>query len=141
MASGDLSTLKSNGVSQVTAGHVVTCTMQVANPGPSDASPTQLVDAMPAQCNEFSWNCTPSGGASCAASGFGSIAEPVSLPPGSSIVVVTQCLLSGATGALTNTVSVTPPYGWVDPNLANNSATDSDPIVPEPVELMRFTIE
>lgn len=141
-ASGDLSTSKSNGAAQVTAGQVTTYTMQIINPGPSDASPTVLSDPMPAQCDEFSWSCTPSGGASCAANGFGSIAEPVSLPPGSSLVVAAQCLLSSAaTGTLANTVSVAPPYGWIDPDLANNSATDSDPITPVPVELMRFTIE
>lgn len=141
-ASGDLSTSKSNGSTQVTAGQITTYTMQIINPGPSDASPTQLSDPMPAQCDEFSWSCTPSGGASCAASGFGSIAEPVSLPPGGSLVVVAQCLLSSAaTGTLANTVSVAPPYGWIDANLANNSATDSDPITPVPVELMGFTIE
>jgi len=141
-ASGDLSTFKSNGASQVTAGQIVTYTMQVANPGPSDASPTQLDDQMPAQCNEFSWTCTPSGGASCSSSGFGSISEQTSLPAGGSLVLVAQCLLSPtATGTLTNPLSLTPPYGWIDPNLGNNAATDSDPIAPSPVELMTFTLE
>ena len=141
-ASGNLSATKTNGLTQVNAGQVVTYAIQVQNSGPSLAAPTQLVDGMPAQCSEFSWTCTPSGGATCTGSGFGSISDTVSLPPGGSLLIIAQCLVStSATGTLSNTVSLTPPYGWIDPDPTNNSATDSDPITPVPVELQLFLIE
>ena len=37
----------------------------------------------------------------------------------------------GATGTLSNTAAVTPPGGVVDPNPANNTATDVDTLTPE----------
>jgi hypothetical protein len=42
---------------------------------------------------------------------------------------VDAVVAAGATGTLTNTASVSPPPGLLDPNPGNNSATDSDPIV------------
>ena len=53
----------------------------------------------------------------------------MTMPPGSSIIYnATGTLNSAATGTLSDTATVTAPNGTPDPNLANNSATDSDTI-------------
>ena len=51
------------------------------------------------------------------------------MPPGSTITYkATGKLSAAATGTVANTASVTVPSGITDPNLANNSATDTDNI-------------
>ena len=52
------------------------------------------------------------------------------MPSGSKITYSAKGKLSaGATGNLSNTAQVTAPNGVLDPNTANNSATDSDTII------------
>src|SRR5205823_14990790 len=61
------------------------------------------------------------------ASGSGDISDTVDLPAGSTITyTVNASIGSGATGSLVNTASVTAPAGVTDPDLSNNSATDTD---------------
>jgi hypothetical protein len=57
----------------------------------------------------------------------------VTLPSGASATFTALSSLSAsATGSLVNTASVTAPAGVTDPNLVNNSATDSDTILALP---------
>src|SRR5262249_58188857 len=51
------------------------------------------------------------------------------LAGGTATIVVTATLDPSATGALVNTAMIFPPYGVVDPDLADNIATDVDTIV------------
>ena len=49
------------------------------------------------------------------------------MPAGSVITyIATGTISSSATGTLSDTGTVTAPSGVTDPNLANNSATDTD---------------
>ena len=64
-----------------------------------------------------------------AASGTGNINDTVDMPSGSKVTYSAKGKVSaGATGNLSNTAQVTAPNGVLDPNTANNSATDSDTI-------------
>src|SRR5439155_464927 len=70
------------------------------------------------------------GGASgFTASGTGNINDTVTMPIGSSITyTATGTLSPSATGTLSDTVTVTAPAGVTDPNLTNNTVTDTDTI-------------
>jgi uncharacterized repeat protein (TIGR01451 family) len=60
------------------------------------------------------------------------IDNTVTMPPGSSITYkATGKLSAAATGTVSDSASVTAPSGISDPNLANNSATDTDNITLE----------
>ena len=55
------------------------------------------------------------------------------MPAGSTITYVVQTTVPlAATGTLSNTATVTAPIGITDPNLANNTATDTDTVAPPP---------
>ncbi len=115
-------------------GQAITYTITVVNDGPSDVSGASVVDALPSWLTGATFTATPSGGASgFTASGSGSIDDTnLDLPVDSTITYTLQANIApSATGTLTNTATVTPPTGVNDTNSANNSATDSDTLVPE----------
>ena len=140
-AAADLSITKTDnkGGSSVTGavGGVVpgtgeTYTIVVSNSGPSAVTGASVVDTLPAFFTSDTWTATQSGGASgFSASGSGNINDTVNLPVVSSITyTVTGTVSPSATGTLINTATVTAPAGVTDPNLANNTATDTDTITP-----------
>src|SRR5207248_646132 len=64
-----------------------------------------------------------------AASGSGNLATTATMRPGAVIVYTVPATVSGsATGTIVNTATVAVPAGTTDPNLANNSANDSDTV-------------
>ncbi len=125
----DLAISKDDGVSQVNPGEPVTYTIVVTNAGPATAAGAVVSDAFPASLLGVSWTCVGASGGSCAASGSGNLAELVDLPNGGSVAFTVSATLSGsAAGSLTNTATVVAPADRVDPELADNSATDSDTV-------------
>jgi uncharacterized repeat protein (TIGR01451 family) len=109
---------------QYTAGAPLTYTITVGNAGPGTAASTTIVDAFPAAYTGAAWTCAPSGGASCAASGSGTIAAVVSLPPGSEVVyTVDGVVADGTTGTLTNSATAVVGAPAIDPDTTNNTAT------------------
>src|SRR5436305_15171417 len=74
------------------------------------------------------YTATQTGGAAgFTATGSGNISDTVTMPAGSVIAyIATGTISSSATGTLSDTGMVTAPSGVTDPNLANNSATDTD---------------
>ncbi len=106
----------------------MTYTIVVSNAGPSDVTGATVTDTLPAALTNVSWTCIPAGGASCTAGPIaGNIADSVNIPVGDSVTyTVTADVLASATGNLDNTASVSEPAGVTDPDLTNNSATDSD---------------
>ncbi len=137
-ANADLQITKSNGQSQATPGGPVTYTIVASNPsGPDDALGARVVDVFPSEIVSCSIGCTAAGGGSCPVGGglappAAAIDELVDLPVGGSVTFVATCNIdTGATGTLTNTATVSVPATMGDPSLGNNSATDSDPLVPE----------
>ncbi len=113
----------------VAPGQTVTYTITVTNNGPNPTTGATVGDTFPAQLGNVTWTCVGSG---CPApSGTGNLAAVLgSLPPGAmATFTVTGTVATGAMGTLSNTVTVTPPAGVTDPDPANNTATDNNPIV------------
>jgi uncharacterized repeat protein (TIGR01451 family) len=117
-----------------TPGTTVTYLITAANNGPSAVTGATITDTIPDTLTKVTWSCASASGANAScrtASGTGNITVPVNLTSGAGVILhVTGTLVSGATGTLTNTASVSPPMGTTDPNPSNNSATHTDPITP-----------
>ena len=111
----------------VVAGQDATYTLDVTNLGPSvSLAPIRVVDTLPAGSSFVSaagvgWVCTPG-------SGTVTCASATDLAPGSAAtqIVVTVAIPSSQTGTVVNTATVS--GATPDPNLANNTATDSTPV-------------
>ena len=132
----DLAITKTDGRSSVSAGTQISYTITVRNNGPNAVTGATVTDTVPsgtAGLTNVTWTCAATVGSSCsAASGSGNaLATTVSLAnSGSATITVTGTFGSATSGTLTNTATVTAPTAISDPNLANNTATDSDTIVP-----------
>ena len=128
----DLSVTKTDGQAQYVPGRPVTYTITVSNAGPSFASQAAVVDTLdPAIISSATWSAVFTGtGSTGTASGTGSISENIDLAVGGTAVytVVAQTL-AGATGSLTNTVTVSTSDLANDPNPVNNTATDTDTLL------------
>ncbi len=128
----DLAVSKDDGVTNAVPGTSVTYSIVASNlSGPSNAPGSQVVDNFPAACTSVNWTCAGSGGGSCTAMGSGNINDTVDLPVGASVTYTAICAINpSATGTLDNTVTVSAAAGITDTDPANNSATDSDTLVP-----------
>lgn len=133
--SADVAVSMSADPPEYSPGAALAYAITVANAGPANAAGVTVVDAFPSAYQNPVWTCTASGGASCSASGSGTIAQTTSLPSGSAVVFrVNGTVAAGTTGTLTNVANavVAPPAS--DPNSGNNMATlelqaaDSDAI-------------
>ena len=123
----DLSISKTDGLTTVAAGDVVTYTVVAGNAGPSPISAATVVDTIPAVLGGATWTCTATAGSACSSpSGVGSINTLVDLAPsGQATFSVTGTVNASAVpGLLSNTATVTMPVGTIDPTPGNNSATD-----------------
>lgn len=131
----DLSITKDDGVTSVMQGGSLTYEIVVENAGPSDAVGAAVADVFPAELETISFTSASDGGATGnAANGVGNISDTVNMPVGSRITyTVTADVGATATGTIVNTATIDPAAGTEDPDLTNNSASDSDEIiVPEP---------
>jgi uncharacterized repeat protein (TIGR01451 family) len=122
----DLSIAKTNNVTSVVPGTTTTYTITVSNAGPSTVNSVTVVDTLPgALLNPV---FTPSTGSYNSVSG---VWTGLSLATGQSVTMtLTGTVSPTATGSITNTVTVSPPSGVTDPNSGNNTATDTDPLIP-----------
>ncbi len=126
----DLSVTKSDGAATVVPGESTTYTITAANAGPDGVVGVTVADTFPAAL-ACSWTCAGALGGACTASGAGNIADSVTLPAGASVTYTAGCTVApDATGTLANTATVAAPAGVTDPATANNSATDTDTLVP-----------
>ncbi|HUD42528.1 MAG TPA: proprotein convertase P-domain-containing protein [Dokdonella sp.] len=126
VAEADLAITKTDGVGSVTPGGSTTYTIVASNAGPSDITGALVTDEFPATL-ACTWTCAGSSGGTCASGGSSHIADLVNLPAGSSVVYTVACAIdAGASGSLVNTARINVPAGASDPNLGNNSATDTD---------------
>ena len=131
VANPDLSITKTNGVTSVYQGGPVSYTIVVTNKTAAYAVTGTVTDTVPASVTSVTWTCVASAGSSCAAAaGAGNTINTSAtlLANGTATYIVIGTVSLGATGTLTNTVSVAPPAFLTDANPADNSATDSDPI-------------
>ncbi len=127
----DLSVTKTDGSASEIPGTPVTYTITASNAGPSDNPGATVADTFPAIVGGVTWTCVGAGGGTCPAGGAGNINAVVNLPAGGSVTfTATGTIASSATGTLSNTATVAAAGGTTDPNPGNNSATDSDTLVP-----------
>ena len=123
----NLAITKTDGQATASPGSPITYTIVVTNAGPSTATGASVTDTLPAAITGATWTCLGALGGTCTASGSGNINATVNLPMGGSVTYsLTGSIDPAATGTLGNTASVTAPSGVTDPNLTNNSATDTD---------------
>ncbi|MFN8465927.1 MAG: SdrD B-like domain-containing protein [Caldilineaceae bacterium] len=128
----DLSITKTDGQTSINAGGSANYTIVVSNGGPNTAFGAAVVDNFPSVLTVNSWTCTATGGSSCTATGTGTnrTGAVTLLNGGSATFTANTTLASNAVGTLNNTASVSVPGGTIDPSTANNTATDSDGIIP-----------
>lgn len=131
----DLTVVVSNGASTIGAGDPVTYTIVVQNNGPVDVSGGEIQVQLPAQLQSMLWSCVASGGAQCVtegsvpiANGVAVINEELEIPAGGTLTLTLTGTVDplAAAGVLTLSAAVQVPNDVIDPNAANNSATDSD---------------
>jgi uncharacterized repeat protein (TIGR01451 family) len=135
----DLSITKTDGIAQNSPTgpyplDTITYTIVASNAGPNAALGATVTDTVPAALENVTWTCTGTGGGTCpASSGTGSLAGVlVNLPVSSTVTFTLKGrIVASATGSLVNTASIAPPVGTDDVNTANNSATDTDTIIPK----------
>jgi uncharacterized repeat protein (TIGR01451 family) len=124
----DLRVTVNDGKTATVAGAKNTYTIVVTNGGPSNVSGAVINDTFPSTFTGVMYAATQAGGASgFSATGGGDIHDTVAMPAGSKItykVIVT--ISASAIGSVADTATVGAPSGVTDPNLANNSATDTD---------------
>ena len=110
------------------SGGTVIYTVTITNNGPNTAAGIKVTDVLSTGSTGATWTCTSQAAGLCPmAAGTGSIATNVlSLPAGASVVYkVTVPVPTTANPSLSYTVTASPPLDITDPNLVNNSATDT----------------
>ena len=135
----NLGVTKTDNLATVTAGAAISYTIVVSNAGPDPVIGATVSDTLPAALASASWTCAASAGSGCGATtGSGNIATTANLVSGGTATFTVNATVSAAaTGTLANTASVALPVGMVDPDAANNSATDSTTIQP-PVSVVAY---
>jgi hypothetical protein len=127
----DLNITKTDGSATAVPGGSTIYTITVGNAGPGNVTGATVTDNFPAAISSANWTAVYAGGATGPAAGSGNISALVNIPSGGSVTFTVTCIISaGATGSLSNTATVTTPAGTTDPDPANNSATDTDTLVP-----------
>ncbi len=128
----DLAITKTNGTNTITPGQQTTYTIVVRNNGPDSINQATVRDTLPAALTNATWTCTASVGSVCnAPSGTGSISTTVNLSPnGTATFTLTATVSITASGTVANTATVSTPKVIIDPNPANNVATDTDTVTP-----------
>jgi uncharacterized repeat protein (TIGR01451 family) len=128
----DLGVTKTDGTAWAVPGQSLSYTIVASNAGPSAVTGATVTDAFPAALTGVTWTCVATGGSSCPASGSGALSAGVSLQVGGTATfTVTGAVSATATGTLANTASIAAPAGTVDPNAANDTATDADVLTPQ----------
>jgi trimeric autotransporter adhesin len=128
--SADLDVSKDDGVSTYRPGDLLVYTVVLRNLGPSAANGVTFTDTVPAMLVNAQWTCVAANGAACPQTGgTGSInAVVASLPATGRLTYTLQANVASPTPAqVVNTAQVI--IGVLpisDPNLSNNSATDTD---------------
>ncbi|MFF5199484.1 hypothetical protein ACFY3B_07715 [Micromonospora parva] len=120
----DLVVVKTATPSPYVPGAAFSYTVTVTNGGPSDAVGANLTDPLPAPLAGFTWTCEASTGSSCTASGTGTINDSITVPSGGTVTyTISGTVPSGTTGDLTNTATLTPPDGAIDPDCTPNCSS------------------
>jgi uncharacterized repeat protein (TIGR01451 family) len=137
----DLAVTKTDGRTTVQRGNSLTYTIVVTNNGPVAASGATLTDTLPggSRFSVTSWSCVASAGSSCTATGSGNSTRSGTMNLanlGTATYTLVGTVQSGAPlGSMSNTAETS---GGNDPVSSNDTATDTDTIVP-PVAFTALT--
>jgi uncharacterized repeat protein (TIGR01451 family) len=132
-AAADLSISKTDGQATAFPGQAATYTIVASNAGPSAVNGAAVTDVVPAALTDVAWTCVGSGGGTCTSKGLGDINDLVNLPVGATVTYTLRGTISDrASGTLTNSAQISAPAGMPDPVGANNTASDSDTLLPAP---------
>jgi uncharacterized repeat protein (TIGR01451 family) len=127
IAKADLKVTVTDGKTAAIPGTKDTYTIVVTNVGPSNIAGAIIQDHFPSTFTGVTFTATQGGGATGFTSGSGDVAQTVGMPSGSHITYKAAGTISAsATGSISNTATVSIPAEVIDPNTANNSATDTD---------------
>jgi uncharacterized repeat protein (TIGR01451 family) len=122
----DLAVTKTDGLDSAPAGEPLTYVITVRNGGPEDVLGARVLDLLPAELGGATWTCTPGPGAACPASGADDIDVLVDIAADDALVfVLTAVTSTDIEDTVVNEVDVIEPDDIVDPNLANNTASDT----------------
>lgn len=124
----DLKVTVTDGKTSAVPGTKDTYTIVVTNVGPSNIAGAVIQDHFPSTFTGVTFTATQSGGATgFTSSGSGDVSQTVAMPSGSHITYkATGTISASATSSISNTATVSVPTGVIDPNTANNTATDTD---------------
>jgi len=122
-------------------GEKVTYVVTVTNKGINAAFGTNVTTSLPPTLGSLSWTCTGTNGGVCTAtSGVGSLNGFADLPVGASVTFAVKGTISlTATDTLDVSATVTAPGQVTDFDLSNNTATDSDFLVPKADVAVKIT--
>ena len=106
---------------------IIHYTIMASNAGPSDAASTLVSVDFSAASAAATWTCAPSPGASCKATGSGSINETVLIPASGQVTYTVDLDLTGdhTSESIESTAQVTAHTSVTDPDPSNNTAVDS----------------
>ncbi|MBV8855593.1 MAG: DUF11 domain-containing protein [Acidobacteria bacterium] len=127
----DISVTKSDGLTNVYQGLLVTYTVVVTNNGTYTVS-ANLFDTVPASLTGVTWTCAASAGSTCdAASGSGNaISTGATLAASGTATYTIKGTVNVSSGSIANTATANLDATWVtESSAANNSATDTDTVV------------
>ena len=124
----DLKVTVTDGKTAAVPGTKDTYMIIVTNAGPSNIAGAVIQDHFPSTFTGVTFTATQSGGATGFTSrGSGDVSQTVAMPSGSHITYkATGTISASATSSISNTATVSVPTGVIDPNTANNTATDTD---------------
>ena len=125
----DLSITKTDGRTTAAPLDSITYTIVATNAGPDPVTDATVVDNPPASLTGVTWTCVGASGGTCSGAGAATINDTVDLPVGATVTYTLNGTVSANPSSLRNTATVNVLVGAADPNLDNNSATDSDVLV------------
>ncbi|MFL6333706.1 MAG: hypothetical protein ACJ754_10390 [Pyrinomonadaceae bacterium] len=127
----DISVTKTDGLTNVYQGLLVTYTVVVKNNGTYTVA-ANLVDTVPASLTGVTWTCAASAGSTCdTASGSGNaISTGATLAASGTATYTVKGTVNVSSGSIANTAAASLDATWLtESNAANNSATDTDTVV------------
>lgn len=125
----DLAVAIGDGRSFVAGGSALTYTVLVQNLGTEAALAAHLTSTFSSNLGAISWTCVASAGASCTASGSGSLVDTVNIPIGGQLTYTLHATVVKLPEApATVTVSIAPASGVLDTDMLNNTSTDTDTV-------------
>ncbi len=134
----DLAITNTDGVTSVLSGSGTTYTIVATNNGPSGANGAIFTNPTAAGLSFTTVTCgSAAGGAVCPAAGDTTLALMTgsgiiipTFPKGGSVTFSLTALVTAASGSVTDTANITAPAGITETNLTNNTASDTDTIIP-----------